>query len=211
MPGRLFTDEQEREIAAAYARGDRSGEIAKTWGCTRETVANVVRRQGGTVHPPKFRASSQRVALPVDEIEANWGTGKSATELAALYGVNAWTIRARLRERGITTERRTSGERHPKWSGGRHMMTNGYVRIWVSSDDPMAAMRGRDGYVYEHRIVMARSLGRPLTQTESVHHRDGDRANNALENLQLRQRHHGNGQKQVCLDCGSHNVRATDL
>lgn len=211
MPRRMFTDEQEREIAAAYLGGDPTQAIATTWNCTPETVANIVRRQGGTVRPPRFYHSSQRISLPEDELMERWEAGESATELAAAYGVNPWTIRARLRERGLATERRQRGPRHSKWRGGRITMKSGYTRVWVGADDPLASMRNSDGYVLEHRLVMAQSLGRPLTTHESVHHLDGDRSNNTVENLQLRQRHHGEGRRYVCLDCGSHNIGSSEL
>lgn len=65
--------------------------------------------------------------------------------------------------------------------------------------------RDADGYVREkaatgrwamqHRLRMEEYLGRPLLKQESVHHRNGDRQDNALENLELWSASHPSGQR----------------
>ena len=76
-------------------------------------------------------------------------------------------------------------EGHPRWKGGRHVTSDGYVQIVVDLDDPMLVMADERGRVYEHRLMVARSLGRPLVSSEIVHHRNGDKQDNRLENLDL--------------------------
>jgi hypothetical protein len=54
---------------------------------------------------------------------------------------------------------------------------------------------GGENSVGEHRLVMARRLGRPLTADESVHHRNGDRRDNSPENLEVWTRWQPSGQR----------------
>lgn len=106
------------------------------------------------------------------------------------------------------------GPDHPLWRGGETTDSNGYVWQWVAADGPFASMATRSGSTLrclQHRLVMAAYLGRPLLPHEQVHHINGDRGDNAIENLQLRITPHGAGQAYVCLDCGSCRIAPASL
>lgn len=46
-------------------------------------------------------------------------------------------------------------------------------------------MARKDGYIMEHRLIVARALGRYLKQSEVVHHRNHDPQDNSMSNLEL--------------------------
>jgi len=76
------------------------------------------------------------------------------------------------------------GEKSFKWRGGKTKI-HGYVKIKLTPNDFFFPMAGIDRYVLEHRLVMAKHLGRCLHRWEIVHHKNGIRDNNGIENLQL--------------------------
>ena len=63
--------------------------------------------------------------------------------------------------------------------------STGYVRVRVFPDEPFGEMGGNNHWVFEHRFVMAKHLGRTLYPTELVHHINGVRTDNRLSNLVL--------------------------
>ena len=76
--------------------------------------------------------------------------------------------------------RDTKGEKSPLWRGGKYKTGDGYVRVYAP-DHPLAVY----GRVLEHRLVMEQSLGRFLSRQEQVHHKNGVKDDNRLENLEL--------------------------
>jgi len=77
------------------------------------------------------------------------------------------------------------GELHPNWIGGRTEKGPGYIQIRVSPGIFKA----------EHRYVMEQHIGRELFPTETVHHKNGVRDDNRLENLELWNKSHPPGQR----------------
>src|ERR1039458_509397 len=114
---------------------------------------------------------------------------------------------------------RSNAEMHMR-VGNTNIRQDGYVNEIISRNDTIAwPMRTRrkfpdanTAYALQHRVVMARSIGRPLRgRYESVHHVNGDRADNRLDNLELRQGEHGTGHVHRCLACGSPRIEHSSI
>ena len=78
-----------------------------------------------------------------------------------------------------------SGKEHSNtWKGGR-MVQRGYIWLWSPEDARRLRPGTKKPYVLEHRLVMAKHIGRDLLPTEQVHHKNGIRDDNRPENLEL--------------------------
>src|ERR1039458_6320651 len=101
-----------------------------------------------------------------------WGeAGRSRRWIADQLGCQTGTITRAFKRLGITPERRMS-----RFTTKDHTDNHGYVLVWIRPEDPIfetaAPSRRRfptGAYVLEHRVVMARHLGRSLLPPETLH------------------------------------------
>lgn len=118
--------------------------------------------------------------LMIELLAVGWSAREVARLLnisrgAVLQRMKYWRVQAHLPEGG------QKGKRNGRWKGGREVKDNGYIKVCC----PNHPYKGARGYVFEHRLVMEKKLGRYLTEKEVVHHKDYDRKNNTADNLVL--------------------------
>ena len=109
-----------------------------------------------------------------------------------------------LRKIGVATKKRIfpRGPDNCRWRGGKFTQY-GYVYKWVENHPFAVKRKGKKtgpGHVMEHRLEMEKKIGRYLTPNEEVHHINGIKDDNRIENLELvtKKTHFG---KVTCPHC----------
>jgi hypothetical protein len=199
-----FTSSVYRQIVARYASGEPVREIQRDVRCSRWAILAAVKRAGHVIHRRGQQIRPWTAGERATMVQLH-SEGWSQDAIAQRFRTHQTTVSRLLAASGVTVGWRRR-EQHQSWKGGRVRTTEGYIAVFPASDDLTEGMRMANGYVLEHRLVMARHLGRPLAPHETIHHINEDKTDNRLENLQLRQGRHGKGTVLVCGDCGSTNL-----
>src|SRR5260370_39083644 len=178
------SQELEAKIVQRYQDGLSLEQVVKELHVTQGTAYRVLKRNGITLRSPNMLRTTDNV----ETIRRMCESGAGLRDIMKVLGTSTKTIKRVMQENGIVLKHKLGdkGENSVGWKGGRRIDAKGYVLVWVDPKDPMAEMEFIDNYVREHRLVMARKLGRPLKPYESVHHINGDRQGNGTGKLQLR-------------------------
>lgn len=148
-----------------------------------------MKHRKGKIDLKTFNKLFYEEKLPNKKIAERFGIGVSAIgRFRHRYGLppRGWSVHPMLGRRLVPWNKgkkcpKTSGDNNPNWKGGRY--TNVYGYVWVKTPD--GTINSYRGYMLEHRYVMQEHLRRPLKSSELVHHIDGNKLNNHIDNLMI--------------------------
>jgi hypothetical protein len=143
----------------------------------------------------------------------HWEHNYSLRDIAKLLDRSWWWImnfkrKYSLKVKGRVQSMNDKYDGHgPMWRGGRFKEKQGYVLV-KNRKHPCC---NSSGYVREHRLVMEKHIGRFLKRDEIVHHLNGIKDDNRIENLQLLKSHGKQKPQGFPLNCPQCNYSLEHL
>lgn len=188
-----FTKEQELEIVNKYQTnygGIRK--LSKEYGCSKSFI-NLILQKYGIKCKTNFTPELIQKIINLYNNEL-----KTTREIQKILNINRYLITSILAQNNITirqgkgpTRETYLENKNPNWSGGRHLDRQGYVEIL----NPQRIAGNKEKiYVKEHRYIMEQYLGEKLGINDHVHHINGIKTDNRLDNLIVKKSsdHYGN-------------------
>lgn len=178
MPRKIFSSQNaEQLLCELWDAGESASEIALRFDCSATTVRDNLRRLGKELLEDGGLSESGRRKIS-ESSKRQWQAGKTPP----------MTGKSHSRKTKKQISKKQSGEQNHNWNGGRKKVKaksgKGHYVYIKSPGHPRTEDKSTD-YVPEHCLVMEQHLGRYLLQNEEVHHRNGIKDDNRIENLEL--------------------------
>lgn len=157
-----------QEIFEMACDGDTSKDIAEYLGAKTKTVTRFCNRQGIYLDKPiMLRDLDYEIREYADQ-------GKNPSSISKEIDFSDSSIRKYMIANRI--------DWIDNFHKGHIITHNGYKMVKAPKGHKRADCKG---YIREHRLAMEQHIGRMLNKDEIVHHKDGDKLNNSIENLEI--------------------------
>lgn len=197
-----------------------SEEIAKIFSVSKKTILNTMTDFG---LPRRSQTESKLLYYQSDKVKAEFNKRWNKEELSHLYWeekrntyeitrmlssspcvINRVMEKLGIPRRSLSEIQKLRQKNHPQKKGpdnplfkGRRELKSGYIKVYVGNH-PYSDSKG---YIFEHRLVMEKKLGRYLLPWEKVHHFNGIKDDNRQENLKLVSRTSHTVYNELCANC----------
>lgn len=178
----------DQVIVDAYKSGLSLTKISKIYPISLSGAWKVLRMYPIKIRPPiKGERNARRILSDNRELQIcnDYKSGMLQKDVANKYGVNQVLVSRILARHGYKARlnRETGKVEHfaPRWRGGISYDEKGYKRLYL----PNYKYANKGGLVKEHRLIMEKVIGRKLGIDEVVHHKNGIKTDNSMDNLEV--------------------------
>jgi biotin operon repressor/DNA-binding Lrp family transcriptional regulator len=168
-------DVTEEEVVRLYVNEGMTGVgIGTMLRCSPTTVSIHLKNAGVSIRPGPY---VERVDVSSEDVAPLYlDAGMTLRQISEKLGCSQEVVRRRLLDAGMALRKKYYKE-------GRRITPDGYAMVPAPDDYPRDKVH--NGRVLEHRLVMEQYLGRYLEGDENVHHKNGIKDDNRIENLEL--------------------------